>query len=62
MTKAKKIVSVAAENTINDVILAFIGDEEEPESQPNKTRSGRSITHRSEIEFFHTFKITVIFF
>ena len=33
-----------------DVILAFIDDEEEVE-WPATTRSGRSITRRSEIEF-----------
>ena len=33
-----------------DVILAFIDDEEEVE-RPATTRSGRSITRRSEIDF-----------
>ena len=34
-----------------DVILAFIDDEEEVE-RPATTRSGRSINRRSEIDFF----------
>ena len=35
----------------SDVILAFIDDEEEVE-RPATTRSGRTITRRSEIDFF----------
>ena len=43
-----------------DVILAFIGDEEEVE-RPATTRSGRSIKRRSEIDF-SLFWFTIFFY
>jgi len=40
------------EDDSNDVILAFIAeDEEDADERPVTTRSGRAITRRSEIDF-----------
>ena len=45
-------IDSGGEDDSSDVILAFVNsDEEEANEKPNATRSGRTITKRSEIDF-----------